>query len=228
LTGRNAGPFELQKVVVQDELDLHLGSNVVDQFMGTEVVKLVYEIIDADPSRPLVVIGCRATDGPDVGPVSVEGVRSIDDTFAPVQYIDGRKVATEHELKQKQISNRSVFLNRIYDYMRLDTPDNARVGSTPIVSDKRFIDCNIYGPAVIYLEKETKIIDCVWNWGGDDPGLFHESNFLEVKDNSGLAGATALQFCELKNCNLIQLTVAGTAEELAHFKKGIDLSRLGK
>ena len=111
--------------------------------------------------------------------------------------------ATPDELTQSVLENRDI---RIADLVR----------ETARIRNKTFIDCHIYGPAVVHplAEPGATIIGNTIVVGPDP-----ESGFI-VTTNTNAIGVIGLENCKLIRCTFHYISFIGRPEQITIIKKG--------
>jgi len=97
---------------------------------------------------------------------------------------------------------------RVLNLMDLVSP-----GTKPVISNRTIEDCEIRGPAMIYLSYGTVITHS--SFDGDINSLF-----VEVPENRMILGAIGLENCVIRKCRFLALGIIGTREQIERAKRG--------
>ena len=91
------------------------------------------------------------------------------------------------------------------------------VGVTPRLRRQVFEDCDIFGPAVLWLSRAW-LVDCTIVDDG-------QAIFLPCEDEQAPAGTIAVEECLFRRCRFQQIGIAGSAEELRQFRARLSHAR---
>jgi hypothetical protein len=112
--------------------------------------------------------------------------------------------ASPHELEQPAIRRRLFW---IADLVR--ATDKA-----PIIHDRTFEDCDIYGPAVIAPLMGTTLT------GNSLSASSADEAFIELSPGREIYGVIGLERCSVRGCRLFKMSLAGDQESVARMRKG--------
>ena len=109
--------------------------------------------------------------------------------------------ATADELLTNHFKGRSVKLADLVGKLEIT-----------IIRSKTFEDCDIHGPAVIYLMNYTKLVDNSFRGALD-------TTFI-VTTQKVVTGVIGLEDCVFRKCNFHNISIIGSPEAIETFKKG--------
>jgi hypothetical protein len=110
-----------------------------------------------------------------------------------------RPPATPDDLKERVIQGKSLSL---YDLV-LAPPE------LPIISQRRFVDCNIRGPSAVVLGEGCELVHCSF-WGDVRATLIRV-----VPEQSMLDGIIQLSFCSFQECHFARISIVCNSSEAA-------------
>jgi hypothetical protein len=147
-----------------------------------------------------------------------DATETIDLTKLPI-WVDKtaikRPLATDEDLKQDRVMGKTVFVS----YIPVKTTRFEGIGPMVYeVSGKTFQDCDLVGPAIVYLQGKSLVEHCMLQ---HPSGSRLESFLLLVQDRYTF-GAIPFNDCGMLNCNFINVGFAGDADDLETIKKGFE------
>lgn len=110
-----------------------------------------------------------------------------------------RLLATPDELTQSVLQNRDI---RLADLVREDF----------MIRYKTFINCHIYGPAVILPKGKTTFVHPIML-------VSPESGLIETS-NATVSGAVVLYNCTVQDCTFHDISIIGSPQQIAKIKAG--------
>jgi hypothetical protein len=113
------------------------------------------------------------------------------------------KLATPDELTQSVLRDRDI---RLSDLTREDFR----------IRNKTFINCHIYGPAIIYPTKQTVLYNLKFVEITTEGGLI-------ITTNKSISGAVSFEGCVLQDCTLHKISFIGSKERIAAIKSHSNL-----
>ena len=119
--------------------------------------------------------------------------------------IDEKPQATPSQLAQNVMEGLMVYLG-----------DLAKGDGT--IREKIFVNCFIYGPAVVYGRAEFR--ECFWN----AEGHAFDDLLIEIEPECHPSGAIFLDACIFRRCTIYRVSFVGPPDQLERIKAGFVLS----